>query len=247
MREIQSCRTGAKPAMFAPAIAFSAKTEQRLVQSFAVKFLLKILPLAAVFFILASPIAWLVIPATLPVKEVWTRESPLVNATLVASVHEGYLTLADGRRLRPAGVTRHAAVSSQEFDLALRAICNQGVIVVRDLGDGRAMLVGEAKFYNWCGTTSHHGFRTVHWAGTYLQCPVSELLIHAGYADSAPDEPGLTPREKWRLEGVGEITAIEQTPSAISVDDSALSYDGSVTYLSGYDANLERYWKPGPK
>jgi hypothetical protein len=89
--------------------------------------------------------------------ETWTRKAPLTNPIAVQEVREGILILADSRTFRPAGVHRHGLVSPQEYDRALRTIVAQGVIVIRDLGDGRAFLLAEPRFYNWCGTRGYGG------------------------------------------------------------------------------------------
>lgn len=176
------------------------------------------------------------------VREVWTRDNPLAHASQVASVQNGTIRLGDGRAFRPAGVRRLDGVAPEEYDRALRAIVAQGVVVIRDFGDGRVFLMAEPKFYNWCGT---HGV-WYHWAGAYIQCPVSELLIYSGYARANLDDAGMTPHERWRLEGVGEIGGNVDGPVSISATSAALRFDATVRSFSDYDANLEMMWKPPP-
>jgi hypothetical protein len=178
--------------------------------------------------------------------EVWEREDPLVNPSTVASVREGTITLVDRRAFRPAGVGRRDEVSSDDYDRALRVIVAQGVVVIRDLGDGRAFLVAEPRFYNWCGTRAYNANPWARWAGSYLRCPVSELLIQLAYAKPVLDQPGLSSRERWRLEGVGQIGGVADSPTPISQTLAAFRYNGSERYLGDYDTMLETVWKPPP-
>lgn len=181
--------------------------------------------------------------------EVWVREAPLAEAVAVSKVENGTITLSDGRSLRPAGVARRDGVSVEEFDAAIRTAVAQGVAVTRDLGDGRAFLRAEPRFYNWCGTRGYQGNPWAHWAGSYLQMPLSELLIHAGYAKANLDEEGLAGRERWRLGGVQHIAAgINESPVRISTESTAFRYDGSERYLStDCDEWVESLWKPPPE
>jgi hypothetical protein len=178
--------------------------------------------------------------------DVWYRENPLVRPIAVTSVLDGTMTLADGRVLRPAGVRRADGVPTEGYDRAIRLMCDQGVVVIRDLGDGSAFLVAEPKFYNWCGTRGHNGNPWARWGGSYFQLPMSELLVQSGYATPAWDQAGLTARERWRLEGVEHIGGIAEAPVRISEKLAAFRYDGSVRDLSDYDATLELMWKPPP-
>ena len=134
------------------------------------------IPIVISFLVLA--------PTCIFVRERWVRDNPMKNAIGVVAVRNGAVTLADGRIFRPAGVSRAEAISTEEYDRALRVIVRQGVVVIRDLGDGRAFLRTEPKFYNWCGTSGTF----THWAGSYIQCPLSELLIYAGYARAEVDD-----------------------------------------------------------
>lgn len=178
--------------------------------------------------------------------DVWKREHPLVAAIAVTSVRDGTIALADGRAFRPAGVRRHDGVSLEEFDKALSAVVAQGVVVVREVGDGSAFLVAEPKFYNWCGTRNMDGVPWKRWAGSYLQCPVSELLIQMGYATADLEQVGLTARERWRLEGVEHIGGIAESPTRISDHLGAIRYGGSETHFSDYDSTLALVWRPPP-
>lgn len=178
--------------------------------------------------------------------DVWKREHPLVSAIAVTSVRDGTITLADGRAFRPAGVRRHDGVSIDEFDKAVSVVVAQGVFVVREVGDGSAFLVAEPKFYNWCGTRNMDGVPWKRWAGSYLQCPVSELLIQMGYATADLEQVGLTAREQWRLEGVEQIAGFAESPTRVSDQLSAFRYGGSEKFFVDYDATLELVWRPPP-
>lgn len=177
--------------------------------------------------------------------DVWERDAPLFNPIAVTSVHNGTLMLADGRTLRPAGVRRSDGVSSEAYDRALRVMCAQGVVLLRDLGDGSAFLACEPKFYNWCGTRHHNGNPWARWGGAYLQCPMSELLIQSAYAESDLDQSGLAARERWRLEGVRHL-GVDASPTRISEGLAALRYDGNERFLRDYDAVLEMLWTTPP-
>ena len=178
--------------------------------------------------------------------DVWKQENPLASPIAVTSVRDGAITLADGRVFRPAGVSRSDGVTAEDYDKAVRVIVAQGVVLVRDLGDGSAFLLAEPKFYNWCGTRNADGIPWKRWAGSYFQCPVSELLIQTAYAIPALDQAGLTARERWRLEGVEHIGGIDVSPTRISDGLGAFRYGGNESYLSDYDATLELMWKPPP-
>ncbi|MFN8728491.1 MAG: hypothetical protein ACK55O_09465 [Phycisphaerales bacterium] len=178
--------------------------------------------------------------------DVWKREKPLASPIAVTSVRDGAITLSDGRVFRPAGVQRPEGVAAEDYDNAVRVIVAQGVIVVRDLGDGSAFLLAEPKFYNWCGTRNADGIPWKRWAGSYLQCPVSELLVQTAYAIPALDQDQLTARERWRLEGVEHIAGIAESPTRISNDLGAFRYGGGESYLSDYDETLELMWKLAP-
>lgn len=178
--------------------------------------------------------------------EIWKREDPLVNPIAITSVRDGAITLADGRTIRPAGVRRRTSVAAEDYDHALRLVGAQGVVVIRDLGDGTAFLLAEPKFYNWDGTRNYEGSPWKRWAGSYLRCPVSEFLILSAYASPAPEQAGLTEHERWRLEGVDHLGGIGESPRRISDALAAFRYDGSESYLSDYDTNLELIWKAPP-
>jgi hypothetical protein len=75
---------------------------------------------------------------------------------------------------------------------------------------------------------------------------VSELLICSANAEADLDEAGLTPRERWRLEGVGTLGIVGDEPTSVSDRSIAMRFDGSVRLLGDYELNLERMWKPPP-
>lgn len=179
-------------------------------------------------------------------RDYWTRKDPLQGVAVI--VRDGHVALPDGRTFAPAGVTRASGVSESEYQQALAAACAQGVVVVRDVGDGSAFLRVEPKFYNWCGTRNRDGSR---WAGSYIQMPLSEFLIQSGYA--APDvaREGLKPRERWRLEGLASkdvFLRVSDEPTALWFDGSAFRYDGNEHALT--DAEFLEYmisqWREPP-
>ena len=178
--------------------------------------------------------------------DVWHRDQPLAGAVMVSGVQRGAVTLADGRVFRPAGVRRAEGVDEGAYDRAIGVVCAQGVVVRRDLGDGRAFLVAEPRFFNWCGTRNYNGNPRARWGGSYIQCPVSELLVKCGYAVAVVDEAGLTSRERWRLEGVARAVGVAESPKIVSEKQSALMFDAGVRLFDGYDATLELMWKPPP-
>lgn len=178
--------------------------------------------------------------------EVWTREQPLVDPIGVTEVRSGELVLNDGRVVRPAGVRRADSISPEEYDFALRVVAAQGVVIRGDLGDGRAMLTAEPRFYNWCGTRGYRGNPFAHWAGSFIQCPVSEFMIHAGYAEADTEQPGLSVREQWRLEGAGEIARSFDLPLSARGETMAFRYEGSERMFTDYETWLEVSWMPPP-
>ena len=179
--------------------------------------------------------------------DVWERENPLANAIVVTTVQDGTVTLSDGRTFRPAGVRRRENVSVEDYDDALRVIVAQGVVVTRDLGDGTAFLLAEPKYYNWCGTRcGYKGNPWARWAGSYLQRPLSELLILSAYAQPDLEQATLTAREQWRLEGVERFVRSGAQPVRVSDNLVALTYNGNVTTLDDFDAKLAVLWKPPP-
>ncbi len=179
-------------------------------------------------------------------RDVWVRDKPLVGAIAVAQVQNGDITLADGRTFRLAGVSRLGNVSASDYDLALRAIVAQGVVVTHDFGDGRAFLIAEPKFYNWCGTRGYKGNPYAHWAGSYFQCPVSELLIHSAYSKAEPDQPGLTSRERWRIEGAEHFGPVDEPCKRVANNLVAMRYCSVDSYFQNYESSLEAFWKPPP-
>lgn len=180
-------------------------------------------------------------------SDVWDRKAPLIDAIPVVSVHEGVLTLADGRSFRPAGISRREPVSQSELDRAIRAITAQGVTVTRDLGDGRAFLLAEPKFYNPSGTRAYYRNRWLYWAGKYVECPLSELLIQTAFADPALTEPDLTPREIWRLQGAQSLAYPDSARTRISTDGGALRHDSHMCGIfEDYEWYLDAAWKPPP-
>lgn len=174
-----------------------------------------------------------------PSFNVWNRPSPLVGAVPVVSVHDGVMVLADGRAFTPDGVRRANGLAPEQFDLVLRVAGAQGVVVERDLGDGRAMVTVEPRFYNGCG--SHSGW--TRWAGSYVRHTLSQFLVLMGYAAFDPSQAGLTPMERWRLEGAAHIAG---RPADLPwAPGAAFHFSGAMGELS---PNLDEYitclWQP---
>ncbi len=202
--------------------------------------------LLAVGILALAPVTFVVLAASGTFNyEVWTRDNPLVSSIAVTTVSAGKITLADGRTFRPAGVTRSEEISPADYDLALSAIAAQGVVVNRDFGDGRAFLQAEPKFYNWCGTRGYKGNPFGRWGGIYVQCPLSEALIHSGYAKPDLGQAGLSPSERWRLEGTAQVRYQVSSPIKVSTAKS-LRYDASLYPLEHLDGYIELTWKPPP-
>jgi hypothetical protein len=174
--------------------------------------------------------------------DVWERQNPLGSPVAVVSVHDGVVTLADGRVFRPASVVRRESVEPALYDDAIRAVCAQGVELQRELGDGQAFLLAEPKFYNWCGTRTG----LTRWAGSCFQCPVSELLVHLGYAELDATQSDLSARERWRLEGAAGGLRREDQPIRLSREMKAFRYDPSFNVYRDLDVELEYWWKPPP-
>jgi hypothetical protein len=160
----------------------------------------------------------------------WRRHDPLASP-IRATVKDGALNLEDGRTMIPAGIAFKPEIPPEERDCFLTAAIAQGVDVIRDLGDGRAFLRVEPRFCNWCGTS-----RT--WAGSYVQAPLSELLIACGYADPDATQTGITPDESWRLAGTAELfDPIE--PRGFNADATAPRYDADVHWFAELDVFIE--------
>jgi len=175
----------------------------------------------------------------------WKRKNPLINPIRVVAVKDGALTLESGRVLRPAGIVRAVDVSSSSFDQALRVATFQGVVVTRDLGDGRALLLAEPKFYNWCGTSQ----RDLGWMGSCYQMPLSEAMVFLNYAVIDAAQQGLTARERWRIEGASTLTrSWEDGPVPLSSRGDSFRYEASSRYFdpAQYDDVLAAVWREAP-
>jgi hypothetical protein len=176
-------------------------------------------------------------------RENWTRETPLVDPVKVVAVKDGALTLEDGRVLRPAGISPAADVAPSLFDEALRAATLQGVVVTREFGDGRALLLAEPKFYNWCGTCGCDG-----WMGTYYRMPLSEAMVFLKYATIDTTQDGMTARERWRIEGANKFMA-NDGPARMSMRSRSFRYESDARFFvdpDQYDQTLELIWTPPP-
>lgn len=178
--------------------------------------------------------------------EIWDRQRPLVDPLQVTTVLEGGLVLVDGRVVRPAGVRRRESVAPADYDQAIRTMVSQGVVVTRDVDDGSAFLLVEPRFYNWCGTRGYGGKPWARWAGAYIQCPLSELLVYAGYAAPDLDQPGLTARERWRLEGAEHFGQPQKEPMKCLPSLNALRFAADLRHFDDYETSLETTWIPAP-
>ena len=89
-----------------------------------------------------------------------------------------------------------------------------------------------------------------HWAGSYYQSPLSEVLVDCGFADIVLDQPGVRPRVRWCLEGVDKLGSRREEPVRVSLDGTSLRYDGQVPRYGLldelHDELLETNWKPPP-
>lgn len=178
-----------------------------------------------------------------PCFDVWSRPAPLVGAARVAAVRDGVLTLDDGRALRPAGIVPAAGVSAEAFDAALRVATAQGVLVERELGDGRAQLLAEPRFYNWCGT--RRGW--TRWAGISAPRQLGTLMVQLGYADPDAGQEGLTALERWRLEGSRRLRRNDEAPVSISEHAQAFRFDtGLAIPPEQLDLEIESVFEPPP-
>lgn len=198
------------------------------------------------FFTLVAGI--MLAPGVIIGRDFWTREHPLVNPVAAIGVRDGVISLADGRNFRPAGIRMKTGTSAGEFDKVLMTMVAQGVVVERDLGDGRAVLICEPKFYNWCGTRGCGAKnRRDRWAGGYFQCPLGPLLVVSGYAEAVLDEPGLDEINKWRLEGASATLAYSDRRFSRSRGGDSFAYDAWVRELSDLDKTLALRWKDPPE
>ncbi len=148
--------------------------------------------------------------------EVWLRESPLVSGIGVNKVSGGVITLADGRAFAPAGIRKADGVSDEDYDLAVRVVMAQGVVVTRDLGDGRAFLMAEPRFYNSCGTRGFNGDPRARCAGIYQRCSASHVLVATGYGVPDAEQLGLTKTEERRLRAVATLFGDPAGPTPIA-------------------------------
>lgn len=172
--------------------------------------------------------------STLPPSPHWKRPNPLINPTKVVAVNNGALTLIDGRKLIPIGITRSEQIDQATYDQFLTAATAQGIIIERVTTDARAYIRVEPKFYNSCGTSK----RRSGWQGAYAQCPLSELAIYCNYAQPDTNQSQLTPPETWRLRGTTSLRCDDE-PHRLSGKGDALRYDGAVSLLKDLDTCIE--------
>ncbi len=204
---------------------------------------LRVLSVLAAAFIVSIVIGGLFLVGAFN-RDVWDRDAPLHTPIALKEVRDGVIILADDRAYRPAGITRRDDVSPADFDAALRTVAAQGILVDRDLGDGRAFLHAEPKFYNHCGYRNRWGR---HWAGRYVNCDASLALVTSGYARIDLDQPGLSDLDRWRFEGLDHLISIPPSPQRIS--DGLVAFDTTAQehHLAAYDTTLAIVWHPPPK
>jgi hypothetical protein len=109
--------------------------------------------------------------------------------------------------------------------------------------------MAEPRFYNPCGNCGNRriwwGLAMRHRAGTYLQTPLSEIMLASGYAQLAPLPTGLSEREVWRLQGAAHLGTGREQLACLSVDLQAFRwYEANERFLD--DQSLEALWRPPP-
>lgn len=167
-------------------------------------------------------------------SETWDRPSPLSNPIQVINVQAGILTLADGTKVTPIGIKPSGQVSQEIYDNFLRIATAQGVQVIEQTVDGRAIIQAEPKFYNWCGNC--RGSR--NWAGTYVTCDLSALAIRCNYAEPDTTQTGLSLRLQWLLDGILSLR-YDDEPVRINPSLNALRYDSIVFEFEDIDRSIE--------
>ncbi|MEZ6233794.1 MAG: hypothetical protein R3B68_06355 [Phycisphaerales bacterium] len=192
----------------------------------------------AILVLVAAGLVWLFRGSLAP--EWWDRKHPLAAPLSVDGVADGRITLADGRVFEPAGIRWAPGVDPAARDEFLRVVVARGVEIDRDLGDGRAFLRAEPRFYNWCGTCRE---QRRNWAGSYAQVPLSEYLVYSGAAEPDTAQAGLTARDRWRLDGVDDLFIIQPIESAQARRD-ALPFDAWAGMFVDYERLLAAQVSP---
>ncbi|MBL8760273.1 MAG: hypothetical protein JNL50_03140 [Phycisphaerae bacterium] len=182
-----------------------------------------------------------------PLIPYWQRINTLAAPIGVIKVQDGKVTLTDNRVFAPAGIVPAPGITPDQFDQALRVATMQGVEVTRDLGDGRAIMRAEPKFYNWCGTCGERRTRGFYWRGDSVGCDLAQVLILTHYARFDPATTLLKPIERWRLDAMTHVfeSELQAGPCFISEPSKAFRYLGSERYM-GDDQFLEYVWKVAP-
>lgn len=168
----------------------------------------------------------------------WQRAAPLAHPIAVRSVYNGVLVLADGRRLKPAGVQRRDEISTEEYDAFLHAATAQGVEIIRSVDSSSALLCAEPKFWNWCGTSNQR------WPGSYIRWPLAELLIISNYANPDPDAHAtMAEDERDRLASAvrfrGPPDSLE--PWRVSRDTTQIIYSSTARIGPELDSHLKHF------
>ncbi|MBY0311107.1 MAG: hypothetical protein K2W85_03465 [Phycisphaerales bacterium] len=176
----------------------------------------------------------------------WVRNAPLSDPIIVRTVQDGTLILEDGTSVRPAGVRRAPGVPSAEYDSALAIMVAQGVIVHRVCDDGSAFLIAEPRFYNYCGTRRTLGLFSTRTAGWYFRYPLSELLVHSGFAEPDPFSITLSANDRWRIDGMHHIGKSRGRVRVVNTTLNALQVEPSDSNGRDIDLIVEACWKPPP-
>ncbi len=169
----------------------------------------------------------------------WVRQQPLGNPIEVVSVEGGRLHLADGRVFRVAGIDPRAEVDAALFDRFLRVVTTQGVEVLRDVGDGSAVMLAEPRFHHWCGTCARRS------RGHSVSCPLGALAIMTGYAMEGSGET-LTARERWQLASAEALRDTTE-PVTIGVRGESLEISAAAFTLKRFDEYAEAVVGRGPE
>lgn len=169
----------------------------------------------------------------------WVRQQPLANPIEVVRVEGGRLDLADGRVFRVAGVEPREGVDAEMFDRFLRAVTIQGVEVVRDVGDGSAVMLAEPRFHHWCGTCARRN------RGHSVSCSLGVLAVIMGYASEGGGET-LTARERWQLASAEALRDTTE-PVRIGVRSESLEISAAAFTLKRFDEYAEAVVGRGPE
>jgi hypothetical protein len=185
---------------------------------------------------------WIALPVTLAImgwalaammierEGTWKRPNPLHDPVQVTDVRSGELHIENDRIVRPAGIS--PSVPNGVWDKFLSIATAQGIVIDRHLEDGTAVIQVEAKFYNWCGTSSRR------WAGTYVSCDLSVLAVRCGYAEPLNEQVGLDDLEAWRIDGARALR-FDDEPVVINEHLNAFRFNSLVYEFQDLDQYIE--------